>query len=183
MIRTVLALFIAALAIPPAAFGQRGVFVDPDSPAGKEYAIPLEEARRQAAGGDGEGGNRRGGQPLFGEGIQPADGSSGDGSAGDGGGSDGSPGDGGASSESGDEGGGGKGGGGDRGAADRANGNGNGDGSLGAEDLAPDRRSTAAIEASASDGSDMLLTAGIAGSVLAVGLLAGFGLRRVLRSE
>jgi hypothetical protein len=182
MIRTFLALLIAALALPPAAVAQRGVFVDPDSPAGKEYAIPLEEARRQAAGGGEGGGNSRGGQPLFGQGIKPVDGSSEESAAGGGSGSEGGSVANGGGSQSGDGGGGGNGGGRDSGGdPDRANGN--GDGSLGAEDLAPDRRSTAAIDAAASDGSDMLLTAGIAGSVLAVGLLAGFGLRRVLRSE
>jgi hypothetical protein len=40
-----------------------------------------------------------------------------------------------------------------------------------------------AIEAAARGGSDALLTAGIAGTVLAVGLLVGFGLRRVLRNK
>jgi hypothetical protein len=41
-----------------------------------------------------------------------------------------------------------------------------------------------AIEASADGGeSEMLATVGIAGAVLALGLVAGFGLRRLLRSE
>jgi hypothetical protein len=37
-----------ALAAPAAASAQDGVVVDPGSPTGKEYAIPLESARRQA---------------------------------------------------------------------------------------------------------------------------------------
>jgi hypothetical protein len=45
------------------------------------------------------------------------------------------------------------------------------------------RRGSMAIEAAARGGSDALLTAGIAGTMLAVGLLVGFGLVRVLRSE
>ncbi len=46
----------------------KGVFFDPDSPAGKEYALPLDQAREEAAGGksDGPAGKRA---PLFGEGV------------------------------------------------------------------------------------------------------------------
>lgn len=43
-----------------------GVVVDPDSPAGKEYALPLESARRDAGGG---GGPDSSAAPLFGAGI------------------------------------------------------------------------------------------------------------------
>jgi hypothetical protein len=71
------------LALPAAAAAQDepGVHVDPDSPSGKEYAIPLEGARRDASGGgtagDSSGGEGGGGgvsssssaAPLFGEGI------------------------------------------------------------------------------------------------------------------
>jgi hypothetical protein len=53
-----------------------GVFVDPDSPAGKEYAIPLDKARRESGatvpGGGGSSGGSDGGTPsgaLFGAGI------------------------------------------------------------------------------------------------------------------
>lgn len=62
----------------PAVWGQdEGVVVDPDSPAGKEYAIPLDQARRDSSGGTsarGDGGGSAsapGGQPLFGSGISP----------------------------------------------------------------------------------------------------------------
>ena len=44
-----------------------GVHVDPDSPAGKEYALPLDSARRDAAGGGGSAAPSD--QPLFGAGI------------------------------------------------------------------------------------------------------------------
>jgi hypothetical protein len=47
-----------------------GVHVDPNSPAGKEYALPLEEARRNAApSGQGSAGATDSGNPLFGAGI------------------------------------------------------------------------------------------------------------------
>jgi hypothetical protein len=60
------------LAAPAGASAQDGVFVDPDSPSGKEYAIPLESARRQAdpaAGGGRIAPGRRDESPLFGEGV------------------------------------------------------------------------------------------------------------------
>lgn len=47
----------------------KGVFFDPDSPAGKEYALPLDQARDEAAGvgkSDGPAGEKA---PLFGEGL------------------------------------------------------------------------------------------------------------------
>jgi hypothetical protein len=76
----------------------------------------------------------------------------------------------GGGSAGGGEGSGGARGGGDRGAA--------ADGEvLGAQRTVRDgRRDSMAIEAAAQGGSDALLTAGIAGAVLAVGLLVGFGL-------
>src|SRR3954447_241965 len=46
-----------------------GVYLDPDSPAGKEYAIPLDFHRAQAVGRDAVEGTA---QPLFGVGITPA---------------------------------------------------------------------------------------------------------------
>jgi hypothetical protein len=166
MPRALVAVLIGALALPAAAQAQgRGVFVDPDSPAGKEYAIPLEEARRHGAPG-AEPGPGGGGPPLFGQGIEraPSASAAGGGSAGSAGGGEGS-GDGGR--------------GGDRGAGKAADGE-----VLGAQETARERRAgSMAVEAAARGGSDALLTAGIAGAVLAAGLLVGFGLRRVLRSE
>ena len=48
-----------------------GVFVDPDSPAGTEYAVPLEQARQEATGTSGAGAaGISGDQPLFGVGIE-----------------------------------------------------------------------------------------------------------------
>jgi hypothetical protein len=51
--------------------------VDPGSPAGKEYAIPIERARREASGGSKlDSGTSAPTQavavPLFGQGIKPA---------------------------------------------------------------------------------------------------------------
>lgn len=64
----------------PAAAQQGGVVVDPESPTGKEYAIPLDRARRQAAAGrQGAGGIESAPAastapaPLFGEGVGPED--------------------------------------------------------------------------------------------------------------
>jgi hypothetical protein len=48
---------------------QPGVHVDPGSPAGKEYQIPVVGARTEAAGGtQGQGGS----PPLFGVGVTPS---------------------------------------------------------------------------------------------------------------
>ena len=70
---TVAVLLLAAT--PSSALAQGdGVTIDPDSPSGREYAIPLEDARRDA-GSAGRGGKVRRGErtaPLFGEGIEPS---------------------------------------------------------------------------------------------------------------
>ena len=78
-----LGLLAGALLMPAPAQAQ-DVFVDPDSPSGKEYAIPLESARRGADPGRRHGTKVVQGQrssPLFGAGISAAagddDGSSG----------------------------------------------------------------------------------------------------------
>jgi hypothetical protein len=49
-----------------------GVHVDPKTPAGKEYALPLDSARRDAAGG-ADTGSTSGAAPLFGAGISRRD--------------------------------------------------------------------------------------------------------------
>ena len=49
-----------------------GVFVDPDSPAAKEYELPLEQARQDAVTGGDRTQANRGSAPLFGEGVTPA---------------------------------------------------------------------------------------------------------------
>lgn len=78
-------LAIAALsAIGVDAIAQEdGVFVDPESPAGKEYAIPFDEARREAGGGSG---GAPGTAAPFGEGIERDDDAAPDGGQSGGGG-------------------------------------------------------------------------------------------------
>lgn len=68
-------LLAAAVVLALLASSQRaiakGVFFDPNSPAGKEYALPLEQAREEAAGvgtSDGPAGKQT---QLFGEGVTP----------------------------------------------------------------------------------------------------------------
>jgi hypothetical protein len=172
MTRSLVAFLIALLALPAGAAAQRGgVFVDPETPAGTEYAIPLEEARRHGAGGEKGGANGgSGSQPLFGEGIERApraSGARGGSAAGAAGGS---------------------GGGGESG----VNGAREGRPAAGTgrearvseeQESARDRRAAVAVKAATGGGSDTLLTAGIAAGVLAIGLLVGFGLRRLLRTE
>jgi hypothetical protein len=68
------ALAATAPAVP--ALAQSGVHVDPGSPAGKEYALPLDQARRDAGGGGGRqsgqpGSSSSGSAALFGQGIKP----------------------------------------------------------------------------------------------------------------
>jgi hypothetical protein len=79
---------LAALLLLPHASALAGeVHFDAESPAGKEYALPLDQAREEAAGAgktDGPAGERA---PLFGEGV-----SSGGGTGGSGGGSGNGPG-------------------------------------------------------------------------------------------
>jgi hypothetical protein len=149
------------------------VFFDPDTPAGKEYAIPLEQARRDAGGGGQPGrGNEAGGQPLFGVGIERVDDAA-------------------------------------KHAGDRSPSARNGTAGVNQRTPNGERRSSeppvrgkrppdsrglqemddavrdvgraVPVEATGG-GSDGLLTAGIAAAVLAVGLLVGFCLRKLLRS-
>jgi hypothetical protein len=63
-----------------------GVHVDPESPAGKEYALPLDSARRDASGGSNGTGASGQGAPLFGAGVSKATGSGGSERSGSGGG-------------------------------------------------------------------------------------------------
>jgi hypothetical protein len=68
---TLLAGVAVLVAAPTSSAQDSGVFIDPDSPSGREYSIPLEEARREA-GGPAPGkvalGERT--APLFGEGVE-----------------------------------------------------------------------------------------------------------------
>ena len=70
MLTRSLALLCAfALIVPAAAAQEDGVTVDPGSPSGKEYALPIDRAREEAATRDGKGdGSRK--APLFGEGVR-----------------------------------------------------------------------------------------------------------------
>ena len=61
---------------------EAGVIYEPGSPSGKEYAIPLEEARRDATGG---GGQAKDSSVPFGVGITPRGGGGPGGGSGDGG--------------------------------------------------------------------------------------------------
>ena len=64
---------LAVLLLASPAGAQDDVFVDPDSPTGSEYDIPLERARRDAStdrSGAAQGYRSRT-APLFGEGIEP----------------------------------------------------------------------------------------------------------------
>ena len=158
MIRTGLFTVFACLILAaPAVAQEDGVFVDPDSPAGKEYAIPLEEARRHGAGGGAPGT----GQPLFGAGIERATSAVEDGGARGGAGGSAS------------------GGGSGKARGNSESGNGASEGS--ATNQAVQR--SAAIKAAAGGSSDGLITAAIVALVLAAGLLAGVALRRTLGSE
>src|SRR4051812_19082119 len=57
-----------------------GLHVDPDSPGGKEYAIPLDQARGQGATGTPQDSTGSTPAKLFGEGIEPAGSDAGGGS-------------------------------------------------------------------------------------------------------
>ncbi len=81
---TLLCLLVLAglLALPAAAMAaEEGVIVDPDSPAGKEYALPLESARREAAADPSVQGRKISPTaqtaPPFGVGIEPGRGGAG----------------------------------------------------------------------------------------------------------
>jgi len=69
MLKKLLVLLCAFTVIAPAAAAQEeGVTVDPNSPSGKEYALPIDRARAQAAQADKKGSSPRK-APLFGEGV------------------------------------------------------------------------------------------------------------------
>ncbi|HET7590131.1 MAG TPA: hypothetical protein VFK14_08140 [Solirubrobacterales bacterium] len=71
----VLVLFAAMGLVLAAQARAGGVHFDPESPAGKEYALPLQQARNEALGGPGKGDEGGGGggtgiaAPLFGVGV------------------------------------------------------------------------------------------------------------------
>ena len=83
------ALVALGLVVPGAGVASaqdNGVHVDPDSPAGKEYALPLDSARRDASGSPSGTGATGQGAPLFGAGVSKAAGSGGGERSGSGGG-------------------------------------------------------------------------------------------------
>ena len=61
-----------AVSAPAASAQEDPVFVDPDSPSGKEYELPIDRARQQGAPQTQAAESARGSQaaPLFGEGVQ-----------------------------------------------------------------------------------------------------------------
>jgi hypothetical protein len=136
----------------------KGVHVDPNSPAGKEYALPLDSARREASGGASSGSSSGDSAPLFGAGISRGGGSSGGGASSPGSG----PGDGKAN-----------------GTRDGGSGGSGGNGSsLGGVDATQAARAVADTGGGLSAGALTLL---IALGVLAVGGLIGLSVR-ALRS-
>ncbi len=75
-LRLTIALWAISSLVPAVAKGQADAQVDPDSPAGVEYQLPLEQARKDARGGglgsQGGAGGSEGVASLFGVGIVPA---------------------------------------------------------------------------------------------------------------
>jgi hypothetical protein len=68
-----LVLSVLAVAAPAAVAQDDEVFVDPGSPSGKEYALPVDSARKQAAKDAQKGSARAQPAPLFGEGVGDTD--------------------------------------------------------------------------------------------------------------
>jgi len=60
---------VLALAAPVALAQDDEVFVDPGSPSGKEYALPVDSARQQAAKDGRKRSSKTQAAPLFGEGV------------------------------------------------------------------------------------------------------------------
>jgi hypothetical protein len=76
LVLVALALPTVGLLLPGPALAQDpggGVTVDPNSPSGTEYDIPVEKARRETDGKKKKSSVKAGGQsaPLFGEGVEP----------------------------------------------------------------------------------------------------------------
>ena len=160
---------ICFLLLPTAAHAQADAQVDPNSPAGVEYQLPLEQARENLKPSDGEGPGSEGGRgegvaSLFGAGIVPV--KDGTGAQGDGGrGAAGS----GSASEPGASGSDPSGG--ARGGADTGSG-------------APDIKASGLGSSDDDDGgSATLRLGGIVLAVLLVGALLGLALRRGLRQS
>ena len=159
---------ICFLLLPAAAHGQADAQLDPDSPAGFEYQLPLEQARKNVnpSGVDGPGsvgGRGEGLASLFGAGIVPIKDGSGAQDGGDRGNADPAAAQGASGSDRGGEGRGGAG----RGGAD-------------ADSGAAALRQAALGAPDDDGGSAALPIAGIVLAVLVVGGLLGLALRRGL---
>jgi hypothetical protein len=187
MIRGVtLVVLLAGGSLAPTAVAQEdGVFVDPDSPAGKEYAIPLDQARRDAAGGGAAGGGGGSGQSLFGAGIERAKGATKDGGNGSASARQSGPDAGGRSPQAERLPKGGRPHGRERRPDEERRPSGDrpsrGNGSQAADDAVAEGRRARTLE-SAAGGSETLLSAGVAAAVLGAGVVVAFGLRRLMRS-
>lgn len=166
-----------ALAVPSSAAAQRAP--DPNSPAGVEYALPLDQAREQARGKKqqkkGRGGNQgqqggKGTAPLFGEGITKGVSDTGA----DGAGSDQANGDivPGAAGSAGN----GSGGSGSKGSGSGSNGSG-ADGKNGSKAQAGENGANRTAASVADGGSQTGLLLGVVAGVLLLGGLLGLGLR------
>ncbi len=66
-------ILLLALSSSQAVAQDDGVFYDTDDSAGKEYAIPTEDARRGATAGKAEPREKDGSAPLFGAGVSKAE--------------------------------------------------------------------------------------------------------------
>ena len=166
-VRAFAALAALSVLLPSSAFGQTPKRPDPDTPAGVEYQLPLDQARKNVAP-DGDAKPRSGGDtradavPLFGAGIvartanKERDGQNGTG--------DGDPGT-------------------ERGSEASTSGDGQaGDGEA-ADSGDPPTRKAAVGAGDAGDGGAMLRAGGIALAVLIAGGLLGLALRRGLRQS
>ena len=170
ILRTSATVAAALVLTTPAAAQEPGVFVDPESPTAKEYALPLENERRLADPSTPSDAAIPQGQrvsPAFGEGIAPA------GSDGGGGSATSASGAGGSSST--------RSGGGDSSGGSAGSGAGDSDRGAGDADRAAAatvRAATANPGAPGGDVSDTLVIAGGALAVLVLGAGAGLFLRR-----
>ena len=171
-----------ALAVPSAAAAQRSP--DPDSPAGVEYALPLDRARDQAREKKeqkkGRDGNRRqqgskGTAPLFGEGITKNVSNTG-GAGSDQANAEGVPG--GASSAGNGSGGSGSGGSGSKGSGSDGSGSNGGNGSKAQAGENGENGANRTAASVADGGSQTGLLLGVVAGVLLLGGLLGLGLRR-----
>jgi hypothetical protein len=177
-VRSLLGIVLASAAFATPATAQDpepGLVIDPDSPSAKEYALPLENERRQADPGTAPDAGVQQGQrtsPAFGAGVTDA--SAGGGSGGGGGSGSGSgSGDGGGST-----GGSGGGNGGSDGSAGGAAGDDAGAPAADADDAETIRQATAQPGAPDDGLGGTLLAGGIAAVVLAIAGGAGLVLRR-----